>query len=301
MAGSFDGGGAIGALGKAAGLASKAASAPINRRKYSPSVRFQEHGILVRFSPIKGVTPKSALLHNIWLSAALNDVQVDEDALFSDYDTISAGQFSMPAMGGAAGRRLRTGSLDTLTVDFDAPWMVTINQDPERIRTHMRDILRARKPVHMLITLRPHTMPSPMFDAPVTIRSLSDVIRAGERDTRYMTIGYSEDRTATVDREQHGPATGRKRGTQLPTTHILKASDTLRSLSKEYYGTYENWRAIRDANGIPQRFGAQTPLVKLPGHFKVGAKIKIPMVFHAPGSLTGSAGVIGAAGKAAHS
>jgi nucleoid-associated protein YgaU len=139
--------------------------------------------------------------------------------------------------------------------------------------------LRSKKPVHMLVTLSPHPLPRPELDMLVTLRRLTRELRPGERDTRYMSIDFKEWRDSSVRRRQHeAPGSSRKRGVKLPTTHKLKATDTLYSLAHEYYGTYGPWRLIRDANGIPKRFGAKTKIVTLPGHFKVGHKLKIPQV-----------------------
>lgn len=251
--------------------------APINEHpRAARSTRFQGPGTVVRFSPIKGIT--GALSEKIWLPCVLGDIEIDEDALFNEYDTLSNGQYAIGAMGDLSARRLRSGSLDTLTVDFDTPWMVAINQDPETLRNRLKDILRSKKPVHMLITVQPHNHSGPLFDAPVTLRSVNEVMKFGEHDTRYLTISYSEDRSATTRVRQHGMSAGRKKGVDLPATHVLTKDDTLVKLSKQYYGNYEFWRAIRRANGIPANFGSHTPIVKLALRFKPGAKIKIPQI-----------------------
>lgn len=254
------------------------------------------HGLVVRFSPIHGVTPKSALHHKIWLPATLNTFVVSEDALHNEYDTLSAGTFSQAALGPASARRLRSTSLDSLTVAVDAPWFVYRGQDPHSLRVRLHEILRHRKPVRLLATLHPHPNAHPELDMHVTFRSITeDKQRPGERDTRYFTIAISEWRDPRAKRRSHyrgaGPGRGsRKHGENLPTTHKLKADDTLASLSHEYYGRYDEWRAIRDANGIPHRFGSKDKIVSLPGHFKAGAKIKIPQVPYGYGKQTGVTG-----------
>lgn len=258
--------------------------APIAKPPARASERFLGQGTVVRFAPVKGVTPKNALDRRIWLPAVLGDLAVAEDALFNDYDTLSGGQYSVASQGPASARRQRTGSLDTLTIDFDVPWLVAVNQDPDWLRARLYEIMRSRKMVHMLITFRPNPYSTPEFSGHVTIRNLSRTTRQGERDTRYMTLQWNEARDPTTKRRSHTGSTGkskttsRKKGSDLPTTAALTSTDTLDSLSYEYYGTYKYWRQIRDANGIPSRFGAKTPIVSLPGRFKVGAKVKIPKV-----------------------
>lgn len=253
------------------------APGPINKAPAPQSQRFLGEGTVVRFKPIKGITPKSALDKTIWLPAVLGDLEVDEDALFNDYDTLSGGQFSMAAQGPQTSRRQRTGSMDSLTMDFDAPYLVAVNQNPADLRKDLYEILRAKKPVRMTITFRPNPYASAEFDGDVTFRNLTKTVRQGERDTRYLTLQWVESRDPSDKRRSHvtGNA-GRKQGVSLPTTTTLKASDTLDSLSYEFYGTYAFWRNIRDANGISQKFGEKTPIVSLPGRFVTGAKLKIP-------------------------
>lgn len=240
--------------------------------------RISGHGAVVRFQPVKGVTPKGALDRKLWLPCLLAPFEIDEDAQLTTYDTLSAGQFSQAAMGPATARRLRTGTLNTLTMIFDPPWMTVTRQDPGWVRARLYEILRSKKAVHMLITLRPPSPDGPEFDGTVQFSNVNRVLQQGEVDTRYLTVQFQEWRDAKVKRRTNSGQTGRKAGTSLPATKRLTATDTLSSLSYEFYGTYRFWRFIRDANGIPARFGAKTPLVQLGRRFRVGAKVKIPQI-----------------------
>lgn len=245
-------------------------------------------GTVVRFRPVSGVTPKSALDRKIWLPCLLGDFEVDEPANITTYDTLSAGQFSQEALGPATARQLRTGQLSSLTIDFEAPWLVVTGQDQRWLRARLYEILRAKKPVHMLIQLHPDTAGEAEFVGTVQFTAVNKVLKQGEHDTRYLTITFQEWRDPLVKRRHEGK--GRKKGVELPTTHKLRTTDTLHSLSKEFYGTYSHWRNIRDANGMPHKFGAKTLITKLGGHFKVGYKIKIPKVT-SPRRPTGGAGL----------
>lgn len=251
-------------------------------------------GLLARFTPIKGITPKGALDRPLYLPGMADPWHVSEDANHSEYDTLTGGTFSQPAMGDQNARKLRSISIDWLTVDFDAPWLVAVGQDPWWVRSAVTEILRFRNPVQLFVSFNPsRRLPGPEFLAPVTLRSLSHEIRHGELETRYLTMAVSEWRDPQAGRRSSVPpqASSRKKGVHLPTTHVLTATDTLASLSHEYYGRYDYWRHIRDANGITKKFGQKTPIVNLPGRFKVGYKIKIPTVPKSPAKPTGGAAV----------
>lgn len=60
----------------------------------------------------------------------------------------------------------------------------------------------------------------------------------------------------------------------LPAVHQLTATDTLLSLSDDYYGAYDGWRTIAEDNGI-RDWGMATPLTQRPG-LKVGSRVRIP-------------------------
>jgi hypothetical protein len=240
------------------------------------SAKITGTGMVARFAPIKGVTPTGALDRRLWLPAMLDPYTIDETAQHNEYDTISGGHFSQPAQGDQNARQFRTLTIQAITVEFDAPWLVATGQDPEWVRSRLAEILRFKKPVQLTVTFNPHRgHPGPETEMYCTFRQLTQEVRNGEIETRYITIDLSEWRDPSTQRRGSAP-TSRKKGVNLPTTHALTAKDTLSSLSFDYYGSYSFWRVIRDANGISKRFGQKTPLVSLPGRWKVGLKIKIP-------------------------
>lgn len=61
---------------------------------------------------------------------------------------------------------------------------------------------------------------------------------------------------------------------RLPAVHALRPTDTLVSLSDEYFGAYDAWRVIAEENGI-RTWGMATPLM-LMGRFKHGGNVRIP-------------------------
>lgn len=60
----------------------------------------------------------------------------------------------------------------------------------------------------------------------------------------------------------------------LPTTHKLIATDTLESLAFEYFGAYEGWTAIAEANGF-RAWGFTTPIMQS-SRYRKGGVLKIP-------------------------
>lgn len=237
-------------------------------------------GFRVRLARIPGETPKGVLRHAMVLPAVLGTVGWTEEALHSEYDTVRAGQFSQPAMGPATARRLRVpDDIETLTVTWDPAWLVEQGLDPRKVRDELYAVLRARKPVELLMT--PQFGKRSLLRMNITIRSITAQVRQGEPDTVYFTLRIAEWRNA------EGRRRGEGRGSKLPTTHKLTAEDTLYSLSERYYNSSAGTRAIAHANGISVKWGKKTRLV-LHAKFKVGSKLKIPKTAVAVGSNGGT-------------
>lgn len=227
-------------------------------------------GFRARFSQVPGQTPKGLLAQPMYLPALLNDVANVETATFSEYSTISNGEFSQPAMGPATARTLRTPEdFETLTVDWDPAWLVQGGLDPREVRDTLFAILRSRKPVNLLVTPRLGDGPV-VVSMNVTFRQVIERVKGGEPDSVYFSITVKEWRRDSVERSGEG------RSNSLPTTHRLTGTDSLYSLSQHYYKSALGADDIAKANGIT-RFGKKTALVKHK-RFKVGSKIKIPLV-----------------------
>lgn len=265
-------------LGKTISAAAAAGVVYVAPKQASPGT-LGGFGLVARFSPIKGVTPANVLARNIWMPCVLNTLTVSETALHNEYDTLSAGHFSQAAMGPPSATQFKTLSMDTLTLAWDAKWLVVTGQDPQAFRGALFGVLRARKAVRLMINFHPHPGSAPEFNEMVTLRSSTMDIRPGEGDTRYITVQISQWRDQSAGRRSSSAkAASRKRGVSLPTSVKLTATDTLDSLSYEYYGRYDYWRDIRDANSMGTKVGAKTPVVNLGGRWKVGVKIQIPSV-----------------------
>lgn len=241
-------------------------------------------GLRVRIARISGITPSGFLDSPIYLPVALGDFTVSEDAsgALRSYQTIGAGTFSQASqwdktLSGSATRKgvdespdLRTLSLDALTLDWAAVWLVD-DGDPTVFRETVEKIQRNRVPFELLAMLKLGQ------DLPEELRmyarfsSHTRSLKHGEVDTRYWTIGVEEYRDNSITPRTSEEGRGK---TRLPTTHVLKVETTLMGLAKRYYGDYAGWRTIAAANGL-SHWGPRTPIVNT-RKFRTGQKVKIP-------------------------
>lgn len=237
-----------------------------------PAGQANQEGFRYRFARIPGVTPKALLPVPFYLPVALNELTVEEDLIHSDYDTVSAGEYSVAGPGGLAVRKLRTADLETLTIDWHryARWLSNPAATPAQVQAKIIALARGKHPFELLIVQGVYFgLGTPEeLRMNITIRHLTKVAKPGEADTRYWTLQIKEWRDNGTGRRGIGSAP------HLPTTHLLTEKDTLQSLAKHYYGAYGAWRTIANANGV-RNWGPTTELVKL-AKFKIGDKVKIP-------------------------
>lgn len=242
-------------------------------------------GVRVRLSRIKGETPRQLLTAPFWFPAVVGSIDFDEQALHTEYDTVSGGRFSQAGRAHAtltkAQKRSRTRldeapffrtlTLEVMVMDYDMPFMVEQGVRVFEFDRHVRSLLRGHRAFEFLMAL--DLRDNPELHMFATMRSITRSLREGEADTRYFNIAFSEWRDPSIGRRTAGD--GRKHGVHLPAAHKLRLHDTLHTLSHEYYGTYEGWRQIAAENGV--HVGQSYELVKL-RRYKVGSKITIPKV-----------------------
>lgn len=228
-------------------------------------------GLRVRLSRAVGLTPGDVLVPPLYLPVALGEFSFDEEFSHSDY-LGPFGEFSQPAPGGPTARSLRSSDIETLTLDWEAPWMTGGFTDPQEARRVLYRLARSKRPFDLLATVQ--------FGRPeelrmrATIRGISRVLRPGEADTRYMTIRLREWRDNRVRRLSSLQGRDRNTGGRLPASHPITARDTLHSITRIYYGSTGGWRDVANANGITN-WGPGRPLVEM-GRFKAGDKIVVP-------------------------
>jgi hypothetical protein len=225
-------------------------------------------GLRLRISAIPGLTPKTILREPLRIPVVLGpDFTIEETALHTEFDTVSAGQFSSPA-GGKKAPQLKALSFDALTLTWPAKWLTFPETDPDEVREELGEILRARKAVELFAFLGASGKGQELRMW-ATLRSMTRILRHGENDTRYYSLDWKQYRSPTVHRR------GANQYADLPTTYALEKDDTLRSIADHYYGTEGMWQFLAQQNGI-KSWGGDDPLVKM-NRFKVGDKIKVPL------------------------
>lgn len=242
-------------------------------------------GLRVRVSRIRGETPSNLLRAPFYFPAIVSQWSYQEEFLHSEYDTVAAGRFSQPARVqrtlSKADRRARPGideapffrtlTLTVMVMDWDAGFLVESGVSQHDFEANIVPLHRSGKPFELLAALDLKQRPELRMFA--TLRTLQPSMHEGEVDTRYYDLAISEWRDPSLARRHSGVS--RKRGVHLPARHKLTATDTLHSLSMEYYGTYEGWREIAKTNGI--HVGQSYHLVLLK-RYKVGSIIRIPKI-----------------------
>lgn len=223
--------------------------------------------------------------------APVDEFGWDAAYAWTDYDTISAGQFSR-----RAGRQLRTLQVTTLAIDWSAPWSVIqsgeqeIDEDfydaaggPWEMAKRLDTLVMRGTP--MLLIVRNEILYSkPDVQMIVTLRSANLRERAGEPDARYFDLGFTEYRVPKISRKNYGerhelPAQVviTKKGVaieverddkRLPKKqrHRIgtdKSPATLRKLAKHYYGTPKEWKRIAKRNNIAKHISGDDSLEKL--------------------------------------
>lgn len=203
----------------------------------------------------------------------LDQIQITSGFNWSDYDTISAGQFSRP--GGPA---LRAFSFDTLFTDDDYPWqfyniMRERSQDKVAMAKELEAIQKAGTPIKLKIQNVEYKLdssgtfggigydfgPSPVLQMLCTLRQVSWSQKEGEPDAVYVTVGFTEHRIPGATQTKLGSGTkGGKDSRGTPALIQMKVfagllgpkppQNTLQELAVAYYGSAAKWKLIKDAN-----------------------------------------------------
>jgi hypothetical protein len=232
-------------------------------------------GLRVSMSRIPGMTgPK--LLRTPFLFQCPPSESFSRSFAFShsDYDTLRAGQQSRPV-----GMQLRTITFDTLFLDYGAPFTLIdplprnyygnrsradgsddgafASDAPEPL--HMTDeleaILESGTPFYLHVGQRDLWQRMDVDAMPATLRTLSVEERAGEVDTRYVNVAFTEFRHPSLGPRKAGGGKGVKgKSDRLPTSvtvaQLPAGEDNLYALAKRYYGSQAKWRVIAKANGL---------------------------------------------------
>lgn len=226
-------------------------------------------GLRVTLKRVQGLTPRNVLRQPLVFPAVLGDFEWEEEATHSDYETLSAGEFSAPGPGGRDARRLRQIELEVLAPETAGGygWLIDDRADFARVHRELMAVLRSRRPVHLRAALRARGPAE--FSEPVTIRRVSRILRHAQLGHRYFTVACTEWRDTSVTRRTSDPDDAK-----LPVRIELGASDTAEKLSERFYGRPTGALTILFANGL-RRWGKATPIVQSK-RFKVGDRFTIP-------------------------
>lgn len=161
---------------------------------------------------------------------------------FSDYETVSTGQFSRQMS-----RQLRIVEFQTMFVDQD--WFYTLfahtkrGPNPQKLARELVHILNTGTPFRLMIG-QPRLWGEGNWDVNMkaTLRSLTVEEKAGEVDARYVNVSFTEWRELDIKKD--------KKGERLPLTYTIRDGDTLRQLAKKYYGETRVWRLIARSNQL---------------------------------------------------
>lgn len=169
-------------------------------------------GLRVRIRAIPGETDPATLTSALYLQMGpIGDFTIQETGQHNEYRTIASGEFSAPAPGrGSTARSLRSTTIQTLTLDWDASWLVNHDITPAEVRDELNDIMRLRTPFELLVTrkLPEHGGSTHELKMNATLRSITRTMRAREADTRYYDLEFREWRNAEVGRRAARGATG---------------------------------------------------------------------------------------------
>lgn len=259
-------------------------------------------GVKVMLDPLEGVASELVGAGRFEFQCGpLEDLTVDYGYEHTNYTTLGAGEMSRPY-----GRKLRTVSFETLFVPEEYSWVNTdiANHSVSELTTRLRNICENGDPFYLQIASTPTTTrvdDGVSIAMAATLRSVKFSQKAGEPDTVYASVSFSEYLDwdgATLTQTVSGGLAGNKKG-GAPKTPLLPATVrarystrhkkweiritdskkhsvtkklreplTLGSVSKDFYGKHagHHWKDIRTKSGLG-RWGVNTSL-GTNSHFK---------------------------------
>jgi hypothetical protein len=211
-------------------------------------------GLVVRLERIVGVTSAGVLDDPfVFQVPPINVFPINRSYPKPTYDTVGNVQ-----MGRKGVVQLRTISYQTLFCDD--PWNWTLLHadgyvpDPLAMLEELDEIGRAQEPF-WLTARNPRFRDGYDVNWAAWLTDLNSEIRDGEPDARYVTVGFTEFRDASLKTRQLPGGGGR--AARLPVTlradQLPSNRNTLYELATFYYGTASEWRRIAKANGLTKR------------------------------------------------
>lgn len=206
----------------------------------------------------------------------LEEVEVTWEEQHTEYDTVSANQFSRH--GGSA---LASVSFQTAVVYDETGYFGGFQDwvDPIEVKTMLLKQMRTGTPIRL--TLGQTDMWEGRYDLNMlaTLRSLGYANRSGEPETRYLNLAFREWRDPRVGTKllpkkkkkgkARGPKKTKKKGRDGGT---IPSGLTLYDVAREEYGSPMLWRAIAIASGL-RNIG---PSEELRSRMRPGDSLTIP-------------------------
>lgn len=211
-----------------------------------------------------------------------------------DFETLNKGQFSR-----LAGRQLITFEIRTMVLDYQPSWVAYERKrphqpHPQRVAQLLKNLTQLGSP--LMFVARSGYWEGNDLRLPVTLRSTQVEERAGEVDSRYFDLQFSEWRAQELEDKgfsKHGghgdpnvPATVKiessGRCVEEGTGKVVAAHGTLHKLATYYYGDPTEWKVIVRKNGV-KGFAPSRDLSKLEKKGKRVRKLTIPVLSNAGG------------------
>lgn len=260
------------------------------RPPLSSEGRWQTDGLRVtlhRFKATKKGVLKTPLNFQV---APLESFGFTQAANFTDFDTLSRGQFSR-----RGARALISFDIRTFVIDYQPSWVSWERSrpnapHPQKVTQLLKHLTQLGTP--MMFVARSGFWEGNDLRIPVTLRSMAVEERAGEVDSRYFDLSFVEWREQELDRRKLG---GKRERHSLPTTVVIHEDGsvsevgdskekipqhdgdfaTLHDLAQHYYGDPTVWRVIVLENGI-DNFPPGRSLKDLEKGGKRVRKLRIP-------------------------
>ena len=197
----------------------------------------------------------------------IEELPVQREWSFTDYDTVGAGIHTRPGSS-----QLKVVAFDSLFVDTDYSFVVNraAGWNPVAMIDELEKIGEAKTPFQLLVGQPALWGIYYDVNMAATLRSLRSSEKAGERDARYFSISFTQFRGISQADLASGAASGlpapsagvtdtaaqsfstpgRPPLAVLPISSLPKTADTLRDVSKRYYGTHVLWGVIAKASGF---------------------------------------------------
>lgn len=244
---------------------------------YEPSSRATDHGLRVQLEPIAGVTPRGLLPATFYFQCPPLE-ELGWAKAWNHDETVVLSKRTLSQLGSIG---LKSVSLSTLFVDYEAPWTFNPLTDLIGIGRRLEELGDSGKPVRLAIRNRPLWDGKWDVRMAATMRSLRFVERGGELDARYSDLEFSAYDGPDIDDRERQNADA-----DQAARYRVRKGDTPRKLAYAFYGSYRAWPHLMEVNGITGLHGSSD--------LAAYAKRRNKTTLRVPASLKGTARILSA-------